>query len=585
MYFCYFSNVQKLRNVIDKNTTQLFIEAAERWPDQVRWQVPVNKNWIPVTWAEYSKCVFQIAAAIHSLGYRYEDKIGILAPNSIEWIYCALGIMTVNTILVPIYSGNTPKQSNYVIRHSDLKVLFTDNPETVNRLESARLNQSELELIILFNGVQTDCDTEITVLTLNEMYDKGEQHIHTQPGIIKELAEQPQMNDVAYMIYTSGTTGLPKGVPLSHKNLAVTTNDWLSVNGPLIPDKVVDIHWLPNSHIYGWGAVGLGNIFGFESYLGTPLNVLDLLPILRPHIFLSVPAYFEKLFILANSFSDKKHEQKNKLKVLTGGRLHFLLSGGAGLKQEIKEFFMEAGMWITEGYGLSECSPTLTMNQKHAYRFDSVGLPFPSVDIKLTEDGEILAKGDNIFSGYYKDKEATKAAFTNDGWFKTGDIGEWLDGRFLKIIGRKKEIIITSGGKNIAPQNIELRFNDDPYIEHLVVYGDGKKYLVALITLNQLIIKSWASDWQIVHSSWEELCKSREVYNLVEITVDKINTDLASFETIKYFMVTPDNFTSENGLLTASLKIRREKVYELYGNDLEKLYKNSKFVSKSAMKG
>jgi len=506
------------------------------------------------------------------MGYKYPDKIGILANNSIEWIYAALGIMVANTVLVPVYAGNTHKQSAYIINHSDIKVLFADNPEQVNSIPLPELKNSNLEQIVLFSGDPEECNVNIPVRSFTDISSAGENYYRANPLLIQELARQPKFDDIAYMIYTSGTTGDPKGVPLSHLNLAATSSDWLQVNGPLLPDNVVDIHWLPNSHIYGWGAIGLGNIFGFESYLSTPLNVLELLPKLKPQVFMSVPAYYEKLYLLATKSSSSKPKQIAALKQLTGGRIEFLLSGGAGLNAEVKEFFLAAGMWITEGYGLSECSPTLTMNRRDAYRFDSVGLPFPSVKLKLADDGEILAQGENIFSGYYKDSKATKAAFTDDGWFKTGDIGQWVDDKFLKIIDRKKNIIVTSGGKNIPPQNIEQKFGAEPLIEHLLVYGDSKKYLVAIVTLNELLVAGWAKQNKIKYNSWEELAGSAPVYQRIKNTIKAVNSQLASYETIKYFQIITNHFTPQNGMLTAAMKVRRKEIYLRYKNEMEALY-------------
>ncbi|HJL62606.1 MAG TPA: AMP-binding protein, partial [Candidatus Marinimicrobia bacterium] len=213
------------------------------------------------------------------------------------------------------------------------------------------------------------------------------------------------------------------------------------------------------------------------------------------------------------------------------------------------------------------------MNRHDDFNFDSVGKPYPCVNLKLAEDGEILARGPVIFQGYYKDPVATSEVFTEDGWFKTGDVGQWMNDGFLKIMGRKKDIIVTSGGKNIPPENIELRFKDDPYIEHLVVYGDGKKYLVAVVTLGCHVIESWAKENGIPFESWEELCTMSAVETMVQDSINRVNSELSSFETIKYYRIVPENFTPLNGLLTSSLKVKRKKVYQRYETILEELYR------------
>jgi len=453
-----------------------------------------------------------------------------------------------------------------------MQVLIIESPEMANSLTAAGLETSDLRLIILLKGDPQDCTTSLPVYRFEDISTEGTPIFASTPGLIEDLSKRQQLDDIAYMIYTSGTTGKPKGVPLSHRNLAVSTKDWITVNGSLIPENVIDIHWLPNSHIYGWGAIGLGNLFGFESFLASPLNVLNLLPDLKPNIFLSVPAYYEKLYLIALNCSNDKAQQIKKLCELCGGKLHFMLSGGAGLKLEIKEFFLEAGMWITEGYGLSECSPTLTMNHKDDYRFDSVGKAFPSVQLKLAADGEILAKGENVFKGYYKDPDATKKCFTADGWFQTGDLGKWLEGGFLEIIDRKKDIIVTSGGKNIAPQRIERMFVDNPLIEHIITYGSGKKYIVAIITLNESSIHQRLELDEPGPSEWSKLIRRPDVMGLVQEAVDHVNLDLASYETIKYFHISWDHFSPENNLLTAALKPRRKAAIQRYQDQLDELY-------------
>jgi long-chain acyl-CoA synthetase len=270
----------------------------------------------------------------------------------------------------------------------------------------------------------------------------------------------------------------------------------------------------------------------------------------KPNVFMSVPSHWEKIAILSEGSTEKLHQ-------VSGGRLKFCLSGGAGLKKEIKEAFHKAGVLIIEGYGLTETSPTLTMNTPEAFRFDTVGKPFPSVELKLAEDGEILAKGPNVFGGYHKDPVATKEAFTDDGWFKTGDVGRWTEDGFLQIVDRKKDILVTAGGKNVPPANIEIRFRDDPALHHVVVYGDGKKYLVAGVWTNPDAMRGLSAD---------------EIRAKVQESVDRVNRDLASYESIKKFAIMDRPLTVEGELLTASLKVRRKKVYEAFKAQFEALY-------------
>jgi long-chain acyl-CoA synthetase len=273
---------------------------------------------------------------------------------------------------------------------------------------------------------------------------------------------------------------------------------------------------------------------------------------------MSVPSYWEKL--AASTLSEPSERRGEKLRQVTGGNLKFCLSGGAGLKREVKELFHANGILIIEGYGLTETSPTLTINRPDSFRFDTVGKPLASVEIRLAGDGEILAKGPNVFSGYFRDEDATKAAFTEDGWFKTGDVGRFTEDGFLQIVDRKKDILVTAGGKNVPPANIELRFRDDPFIAHVVVYGDGKHYLVAGVWPNVQAVRD-----HLGASASEESIR-------VQKRIDRVNGELASFERIKRFVVLERPLTVEDGFLTPTLKLRRKQIYQAFKNELEGAY-------------
>lgn len=548
-------------DISNTSAQSLFFKRVDQWRDRPRFMVPVKGGWQSVTWDEYGEQVALLAHALGALGLGPDDKVGIFSDNCLEWIYAGIGTMAARTVMVPIYHASTPEQLGYIVRHADLKLLFVRDQGCADALAACAEDYSALQTIVSFEGTVTLSNTAVAGLSFDELQALGREYRRKHPGHLERLIGAVAMDEVAYMIYTSGTTGRPKGVPLSYRNLAVSTGDWVSINGPSIHPHSDDIHWLPNSHIYGWGAVGLGNLFGFCSYLGTTLNVLELLPRVRPHLFMSVPAYYEKLYLLALKSSSNHIEQLESLKSMMGERIQFCLSGGAGLKRSVKEFFLDAGMLVTEGYGLSECSPTLTMNWPQNFNFDSVGKPYPSVELRLAADGEIEARGPVVFKGYYKDPQATLAAFTTDGWFKTGDVGRWLEGDFLQIVDRKKDIMITSGGKNVAPQSIEGRFADNPHIEHLVVYGDGKKYLVALVTLRPT-----------AGADSPPSVNDLAMRELVQEQIDFVNQQLAPFETIKKFYLVRERFTPLNGLLTPALKLRRRAVHERYRAELEALY-------------
>lgn len=534
----------------------LFI-CAEKFKSQPRFFLPEGKSFKPISWKEYVDKVKKIAGFLISTNINTQDKVSILGQNSFNWCITHLGIQTVRGVMVPIYPASQPDLVEYFLDHSDSKILFCDS----NFIKSiSNIKLAQVEKIIVLDDIIPENKLSIEVTKFSDALSIGEKYLAQVEEKIKEVSNK----DIATIIYTSGTTGLPKGVMLTHENLQSSSENWINLNSKYIPEHAVDLHWLPLSHTFGSGAIMLGNRLGWQSYMVNHKDLIEKIKEVKPHVFLSVPAYWEKLYNLMQSCGT---DMKEAFATITGGRLIFGLSGGAGLKKEIKQGYHDVGLTIIEGYGLTECSPTLTMNRMDCFNFDSVGLPYPNVDVKLAEDGEILAKGANIFLGYYKDEESTKNAFDENGWFKTGDIGRWIDkeGGFLQIIDRKKEILVTSGGKNVPPQNIERMFQDNTLINHFVVYGDGKKYLTALITINEDEAKKQLNK--------DVSLDSPELKNLVKSQVEDVNKKLASYESIKDFWICPKQLSVEDNLLTSSLKIRRKAIYERYKNELESLYK------------
>jgi long-chain acyl-CoA synthetase len=557
-----------------------------RWLDarrnQVRFYIPQRDGgWAPVTWGAFADGIRAVASYLAMGDLRPGDRAAVFAPNRVEWATAALAIQAAQGVMVPIYPASTAAQAAYVVSHSDARVVFVDTPALLARIfEAWEAYAQVVRIVTLDDGldplavlhdlrargksVPDDADVAARVLRWGAVQSRGAAHDQTHPGAFEQLLQEVDFDAPGMMLYTSGTSGNPKGVPLSHLNVGVNTQDWLRCNAPLLPEHGVDLLWLPMSHIFGFGEMGLGNLLGFTTYLSDPATVLSRLPEVRPDVFMSVPAYWEKLATPAMA-APTPEAQREKLVALTGGRLRFCLSGGAGLKPEIKTFFHEHGVLIVEGYGLTETSPTLTLNRPDAFRFDSVGKPLPSVELRLAEDGEILARGPNVFRGYHKDEAATREAFTADGWFKTGDVGRWTEDGFLQIVDRKKDILVTAGGKNVPPANLEQRFADDPLIAHAVVYGDGKKYLV---------VGLWPNEAEVAARLGAERTPARDeaLRALLAQSVERVNAQLASYETLKRFAVFYQPLTVDAGLLTASLKVRRKKVYEAFRDAFEALY-------------
>jgi long-chain acyl-CoA synthetase len=491
---------------------------------RARFQVRDGGSWSPVTWGEFAAQIRGVARWLVEHELEAGDRVAIFGSNSVAWAAAAFGVQTAGGVFVPIYPASTPDQIAYILDHAEIKFAFVGK-ELAAKLELAR---PRCQVIALDDpafaaaserdaAASTQVDARLGALTLD------------QPGM---------------MLYTSGTSGNPKGVPLTHRNVGRNGADWLECNAPLLAEGDRDLLWLPMSHIFGFGELCAGNLLGWETYLASPADVLDLLPGVAPQVFMSVPAYWEKI---ARAIA------VSNLETVTGGRMRFCLSGGAGLKVEIKQQLHAAGLLVIEGYGLTETSPTLTLNRPEAFRFDTVGKVLPSVELKLDDDGEILARGESVFSGYFKDPEATANAFTSDGWFRTGDVGRWTEDGFLQIIDRKKDILVTAGGKNVPPANIESRFVDDPVIERVVVYGDARAYLVAAVWIRPEVAAS-------------------ERAALAAKSVESINAQLARYETIKRHFIAEAPLTVEDGTLTSSLKLRRKAVYERLRDRFEALY-------------
>lgn len=559
-------------------------EHLEERRTEARFKLPRPTGvWSEVSWGAYADQIRDTGVFLLTLGLRRGDRVAIFAPNRVEWMSAALAAQGAGGVMVPVYPSSTAEQAAYVIEHSDARVVFVDTPELFERLLERWDALSRVDSLVLFDDLihpaavadqlraqgkpaPSASELERKVISWSRMRQIGADYEAAHPRSFERTLASISLEDFAVMLYTSGTSGPPKGVPLSHRNLQTNNRDWLSALATRLEERATDLFWLPMSHIFGYGECCIGNMLGWTSYMVDPKSVMERFSEVRPTAFMSVPSYWEKLAAPALQ-ADDSSAARAALLASTGGRLSFCLSGGAGLKREIKQAFHDAGLLIIEGYGLTECAPTLTINRPESYRFDSVGKPLPTVELKLAEDGEILAKGPNIFAGYHKDPVATKDAFDAEGWFKTGDVGRFTDDGFLQIVDRKKDILVTAGGKNVPPLNIELRFKDDPFIEHLVVYGDGKKYLVAGVWLQEEAVRAHLASLGSQEGGAEPATRA-----LIEARIQAVNAALASYEGIKRFAIIERPLTVEAGLLTPTLKVKRKKVYETFGAEFERLY-------------
>jgi long-chain acyl-CoA synthetase len=564
----------------------VFDRLAER-RSRARFMVPDGDDWRAVTWGAFARQIRQCASFLSASGLKPGERAAVFAANRVEWMSAALAIQAAGGVLVPIYASSTAAQASYVMQHSDARVLFVDGAGLLARVLEAwnEIGPSLVRVVLLDDALDPSRalaelrDAGKPVPTLSDVEGKlvrwsralaiGASRDAEDPQAFERTMAAVSLDAPGLMLYTSGTSGNPKGVPLTHANVGINALDWMRNNAPLLEEYSVDLFWLPMSHIFGFGEACLGNTLGFTSYLVEPHTVMTRLPEVRPDVFMSVPSYWEKI---ANAAAAEpgRGTMRERLAAVTGGRLRFCLSGGAGLHRSVKELFHECGILLLEGYGLTETSPTLTINRPDGFRFDSVGKPLPSVELKLAEDGEILARGPSVFSGYHKDAAATREAFTDDGWFKTGDIGRFTDDGFLQIVDRKKDILVTAGGKNVPPANIEVRFRDDPFLSHVVVYGDAKRYLVAGVWLNEPAVMAHLAEK--TGSQLGPEARAEAVRALVQSRIDRVNADLATFETIKRFTIIRQPLSVESGHLTPTLKVRRKHVYKSFREAFESLY-------------
>lgn len=560
---------------------------------RVRYMVPApDGDWRAVTWGAHARQIRELALFLGSSGLGAGDRAAIFAANRVEWMTAAMAIQAAGGVMVPVYPSSTAEQAAYVVRHSDAKVLFVDGAALLARAFERWDELAAVQRIVLLDprspedggldaarvlasmrekGIATPKaeDVDRRVVTWSRAIAMGRARDVEDAKAFERTMHAVSLDQPSVMLYTSGTSGPPKGVPLTHRNVGVNGRDWLECNAPLLREGAVDLLWLPMSHIFGFGEACLGNSLGWTSYLADPATVLARLPEVRPEVLMSVPTVWEKLAMHALAAGDDAGARRAALREATGGNLRFCLSGGAGLKREVKEVFHAEGLLIVEGYGLTEASPTLTLNRPDAFRFDSVGRPLPSVEIKLAEDGEILARGESIFRGYHKDPAASAEALTDDGWLKTGDVGRFTDDGFLQIVDRKKDILVTAGGKNVPPVNVEQRFADDPFLAHVVLYGDGKKYLVAGVWLHEDAVRAHLA---AQGAATDGEAADHAVHALVQQRIDRVNAALASYESIKKFVVVREPLTVEGGLLTPTLKVKRKKVYETFRDRFESLY-------------
>lgn len=584
---------------------QLFINTIKSFPKDDLMLYKEAGSYVPISTDEVAKRVKNICLGLKDLGLQSGEKLIILSDTRPEWVMTDMANQCLGGITVPIYTTLVSEQIKYIINNSDAKIVCFSDEEQWKKIIKIKDSLPNVEHYFTFAPQAPD-----GVFSLEEVMQKGELLDNQDSGLFERLAMSGKPDDVASIIYTSGTTGIPKGVMLTHKNLV---SNIISVSTVIeFSEKDTVLSFLPLAHVLErmvtFTYLYKGCSIAYAECIDT---VGENLVEVKPHIMVSVPRVFEKIYakvidnVLASSSLKRKIffwavkvgkeygkrslekqsipkslERKRGLaeklvfsKVIekTGGRIRFFVSGGAPLSKDIADFFYALGLVVLEGYGLTETSPVISVNTFEDLRFGSVGKPLPGVEVKIAEDGEILSKGPNTMKGYYGMEAETLEAI-KDGWFYTGDIGHIDEDGFLVITDRKKDIIVTSGGKNVAPQPIENLLKTNPYISNVVVIGDRRKFISALIIPDFEKIETYAKSNNIGYSGLGELIKNEKIVSFIESEVNNMTTHLAPYEKVKKVRLLEREFEIEQDEITPSLKVKRNVVGAKHKSIIDEMY-------------
>ncbi len=585
-----------------KTIADLLPLAVERHGDNAAQRFKVGDEWKDVSYAALGEAVKETALGLIDLGIEPGEKISILAHTRPEWTEACFGILTAGATLVTIYQTNSPEECQYVLHHSDSRAVFVEDGEQLAKIQAVEDDCPELEHVIVMEPGDADLGD---ALTLDQLRERGRGR-DAQEWKARYEAVTP--DDMCLYIYTSGTTGPPKGCLLTHANYRAITD--AVVEQAVLEPGDTSYLFLPLAHAFAiliqFASFELGVTLAYWSR--DPKMIIADIAQLSPSFFPSVPRMFEKIYTLATSNIEDKESLRKAVEVgvkvrmmreagedvpeqlqqgfdqaeeklfknvrgLFGQNMRECVTGAAPIAKEILEFFFACGVPVMEGYGMTETSTSATVNrpENNDFRFGSVGKAQPGVELRIGDDGEVLIKGPNIFKGYYKNDEATEAAL-HDGWLHTGDLGRLDEDGFLYITGRKKDIIITAGGKNITPANLENGLKQNRWISQAVVVGDRRPYLVALITLDPEEASALAQQLELEDADLPSLAKNEKVRAEVQAAIDEVNSHVGPVEQIKRFEILDHDLSQETGELTPTLKVKRNVVHEKFADVVERIY-------------
>ncbi|MGE5272658.1 MAG: AMP-dependent synthetase/ligase [Verrucomicrobiota bacterium] len=566
----------------------LWRNAAARGSPRPPYLAEREGTWVEVSWPEAARRVDDLANGLLALGVRKGDAFAIMAATSLEWCLFDFALGLIGAIGAPVYANSSPRDTCYVIGHSEAVGVLAEDDEQLAKIDEVRGDLPDLRHVLGFAD-------------LPELEARGREHAASYPDALDAAAAAVDEEDLFTYIYTSGTTGPPKGCMIRHRNYYEMATVVDKLEHRFVGPEDTLLLYLPLAHNYGrlihLQAIHVGYTLAL---CRDPLRVAEALVAVRPTTFPSVPRVYEKAHTaVASGLADARGPRRtianwalgvgrevsrrrqagetishslavrhriadrlvySKVKERFGGRLRLASSGGAPLAREVIDLFAALDLPIYEGYGLTECTTACSTNRPDAFKFGTVGKPLPGVEARVADDGELEIRGPTVFAGYLKDPEATRAVLGEDGWLRTGDIAEIDEDGFITITDRKKDVIVTSGGKNVAPQNIENELKSSRYVSQAIVLGDRRPYVTALITLDQDEVAKWHADG------------GGDTDTLVQGIVDEVNRNRSRYEQIRRFAVLPREFSAEEGEITPTLKLRRRVVQEHFADAIERLY-------------
>ncbi len=589
--------------------SEMFVTVTKKFADKAAFGFKVGDEWKTITFAQVRDTVEKISSGLKSLGLKMGDRVGIISPNNQLWAMADYGTICARGVVATIYPTLTAKQVWWIAQHAECRFIFAGDREQGEKVLSLLPELKKVEKVIILDDAPFAHEK---IMALTSLLELGEEYRQKHPDEFEKNAMAIAKDDILTLIYTSGTTGEPKGVMLTHGNL--TSNISSSLQVILADETDIFLSFLPLSHSFERMAGHfLATSIGAMIYYAENINtVADNMQEIHPTLMTAVPRFYEKVYakVIDSISAGSAVKQKlfwwainngrkavnlklknepvssilnvklaiakklvfSKLHEKIGGRLRFFVSGGAPLSPEIAEFFAAAGITILEGYGLSETSPVITVNPLEKPKIGTVGPVLPGVEVRIADDGEILTRGPHVMKGYFKSEEATKEVMDDDGWFHTGDIGLLDEENYLKITDRKKNIIVTSGGKNVAPQPLENVLVTSKWIEQILVIGDRKKFISALIVPSFPNLEAYANEKGLQWDSREELIKLPEVKRLYDRVIEESMEGFAQFEKVKKYILLAKEFTIEDDELTPSLKVRRNIVESRYVQLINSVY-------------